>query len=62
MKKVGLTIVVALFAIACFAGDILTLNNEMTFEGKVSSIKNCAVVFKSEGNKYIVPATEIHSI
>lgn len=34
MKKLTLTITATLFAIASFAGDILTLNNEMVFEGK----------------------------
>jgi hypothetical protein len=62
MKKITLTLTVTLFAIASFAGDILTLNNEMVFEGKVTKIKDCAVVFKSEGKKHIVPAHEIFSV
>jgi len=62
MKKITLTITATLFAIASFAGDILTLNNEMVFEGKVTKIKDCAVVFKADGNKYIVPASEIFSL
>ena len=62
MKKITLTLIASFFAIASFAGDILTLNNKMVFEGKVSKIKDCAVVFKSEGNKYIVPASEIFSL
>ncbi len=62
MKKQTLTLIATLFAIASFAGDILTLNNEMVFEGKVARIKDCAVVFKAEGNKYIVPASEIFSL
>jgi len=44
------------------AADILTLTNEMVFEGKVIKIKDCAVVFKADGNKYLIPATDIHSI
>jgi len=62
MKKLALTITASLFAIVCFAGDILTLNNEMVFEGKVKKIKDCAVVFKADGNKYVVPAYDIFSI
>ncbi len=62
MKKITLTIAATLFAIASFAGDILTLNNEMVFEGKVTKIKDCAVVFKADGHKYIVPASEIFSL
>jgi hypothetical protein len=62
MNKITLSITAILFAIASFAGDILTLNNEMVFEGKVTKIKDCAVVFKADGQKYIVPASEIFSL
>ena len=62
MKKIVLTVVVALFAIASFAGDVLTLTNEMVFEGQVTRIKDCSVLFKADGKKYIVPATEIYTI
>jgi hypothetical protein len=62
MKKIALLIFSTLFAISSFAGDILTLNNKLVFEGRVTKIKNCMVVFKVKGNKYIVPATEIFSI
>lgn len=62
MKKITLTITATLFAMATFAGDILTLNNEMVFEGKVTKIKDCAVVFKADGHKYIIPASEIFSL
>lgn len=62
MKKITLTIFATLFTIASFAGDILTLNNKMVFEGKVTKIKGCAVVFKVRENKYIIPASEIFSI
>ena len=57
-----MTITATLFAVASFAGDILTLNNEMVFEGKVTKIKECAVVFKANGHRYLVPASEIFSL
>jgi len=41
------------------AGDILTLNNQMSFEGKVVKIKGCDVLFKCEGKKFLVPAEDI---
>ncbi|MBC6401831.1 MAG: hypothetical protein GDA51_05910 [Ekhidna sp.] len=47
---------------SALAGDILTLNNEMIFEGKIVKIKDCAVVFKSKGEKYVVPANDIFSL
>ncbi len=62
MNKITLTFIATLFSFVSFAGDILTLNNNMTFEGKVSKIKKCLVAFKAEGKKYIIPASEIFSI
>jgi len=62
MKKITLTLTAILIATSSFAGDILTLNNEMVFEGKVTKIKNCAVVFKADGKKFIVPSSEIFSV
>lgn len=62
MHKITLTITAAVLSFTLFAGDILKLNNDMVFEGKVTRIKDCAVVFKSDGNKYIVPASEIFSL
>lgn len=62
MKKIILTITATLFVIAAFAGDILTLNNKMVFEGKVNKIKDCNIVFKANGHKYIIPASEIFSL
>jgi hypothetical protein len=62
MKKIFLTFFATLFAVASFAGDILTLKNEMIFEGKVTKIKDCDVVFKAGRHKYIIPASEIFSL
>lgn len=62
MKIIVLTIVSTLIVITSFAGDILTLNNQMTFEGKVTKIKNCLVVFKIDGNEFVVPVSDIYSI
>jgi len=42
--------------------DVLTLNNKMVFEGKVKKIKECTVVFKAEGKRYRIPASDIYSI
>ena len=62
MKKLTLIIITNLFTIAGFAGDILTLNNEMVFEGEVVKIKKCAVIFKAGGEKYTVPTSDIFSV
>jgi hypothetical protein len=62
MKKIFFTFTATLFALSSFAGDILTLNNEMVFEGKVTKIKDCSVVFTSNADKYVIPATDIYSI
>lgn len=62
MKYLIFTLIATLFAFASYAGDVLTLNNEMVFEGKVKKIKDCTVIFKASGKKYVVPADEIFSI
>ena len=62
MKKVILILSAIAFLTSSFASDILILNNEMIFEGKVTKIKDCEVVFKADGKKYIVPASEILSL
>jgi hypothetical protein len=62
MKQVICTISVCFIALAAFAGDILTLHNQMVFEGKVTKIKDCSVVFKANGETYVVPANDIYSI
>jgi hypothetical protein len=54
--------VVLIFSISSFASDILTLNNEMTFEGQVTRIKDCSVFFRTEGQKFVIPASDIFSI
>lgn len=59
------TILLLLGCMLCFpllAGDILTLQNQMSFEGKVLKIKGCDVFFKCEGKKYLVPAEDIFVI
>lgn len=62
MKNLILIIFAILLYSAVFAGDVLTLTNEMTFEGSVTKIKNCEIVFKSEGKKYNIPASDVFSI
>lgn len=44
------------------AEDILILNNDKQFEGKVTRIKNCVVTFKVQGEKYHIPAPDVYSI
>ena len=63
MKKNLLLIISMTFFVNClFAGDVVTLNNNMVFNGKVKKIKGCVIFFKSEGNKYVIPASDIFSI
>ncbi|MDH5598318.1 MAG: hypothetical protein OEY34_04290 [Cyclobacteriaceae bacterium] len=62
MRKIALTLTMSFFIIASYAGDILTLNNKMIFEGKALKIKGCNLVFKAKGKKYIIPATDIFSV
>jgi hypothetical protein len=62
MKRLTLTFIAILIAASSFAGDILTLNNEKQFEGKVKRIKDCSVIFKVDGQKFEIPASEIFSL
>jgi hypothetical protein len=62
MKKIAVTFISTLFVLSSYAGDILTLTNKMTFEGKVTKIKNCSVFFKADGNKFVVPVSDIYSV
>lgn len=62
MNKFVLTVTALLVTLTSFAGDILILNNERVFDGKVTKIKNCEVVFMTAGNKYKIPAADILAI
>ena len=62
MKKILFTFFASIFVLSANASDIVTLNNYMVFKGEVTKIKNCEVFFKSLGNKYVIPASEIFSI
>jgi len=62
MKKLSLLLTLSLLILTTFAGNILILNNQMVFEGKVPKIKGCAIVFRSNGEKFTVPAAEIATI
>lgn len=62
MKRILLILAVTVLPLTSLAGDILTLKNEMVFEGKVTKIKDCSVVFKAGGKKHIIPASEIFSV
>jgi hypothetical protein len=53
---------VCLVSANAFGGDIVTLTNSLSFEGKVIKIKKCEVVFKAHGDRYVIPGGEIQSI
>lgn len=59
MKKVFLVIVAAFLSASAFSADVLVLNNEQVFEGKVVRVKSCEVVFKVDNEKYQIPAEDI---
>jgi hypothetical protein len=62
MKNLVIAIFALLFSCYSYAGDILTLTNQMTFEGKVVKIKECEVIFKTDGKKFSIPSEDIFSI
>jgi hypothetical protein len=57
-----LSVAICLAATGAVAGDIITLNNNLSFEGKVLRIKKCQVVFKAYGARYVIPGADIQSI
>ncbi len=62
MKNILLAIFAVMFSCISFAGDVLTLTNQMTFEGKVVKIKQCEVIFKAGGDRFSIPSDDIYSI
>ena len=61
MKK----IIFVLFAALSFsvsAKDVLTLSNNLQFEGQVLSVKNSFAEFQSNGELYMIPLMDINSI
>lgn len=62
MKSISLIIFLTMLGMCLHAGDVLILTNQKSYQGKVTKIKDCQVVFKSDGDKFIIPATDIYSI
>lgn len=44
------------------AADVITLNNQLVFEGKVKKIDQCMVKFRAGGEVYNIPGEDIFSI
>jgi len=62
MKSIIVAIVLVFLINHIHGSDIVTLSNSQVYEGKVTKIKHCQVTFKSDGGKYIIPASDIFSI
>lgn len=62
MTKLTFTIAAAMMAVFSYATDVLTLNNQMIFEGKVIKVTNEGILFKADGDKYEIPIADIYSI
>jgi len=62
MKKLFTILLTILISTVIFCGDVVTLNDQKSFEGKVTKIKNCIVTFKASDEKYYIPVTDIFSI
>jgi len=62
LKTINLLLLTVMISFSSIASDILTLNNQMVFEGKISKIKDCMVIFKADGKKHIIPTSEIFSL
>jgi hypothetical protein len=63
MKKLFSLFVMAALSAAMYVTYVITLTNQMIFEGKVLKIKECMVKFQAaNGNKYWIPADDIFSV
>jgi hypothetical protein len=62
MKKLSLAIAACILSLSSFAGDVLTLTNNMVFEGKVTRIKKCVISYQVEDATYLIPAADVASI
>ena len=62
MKKLIYLSFSLLFVFTLRAGDTVTLNNDMQFDGTVTKLNTCNVEFFTEGNLYEIPAEEIKSV
>jgi hypothetical protein len=62
IKYFLLIILIVLTGKDSLAADIIILRNAQTYEGKVTKIRNCQVTFSAGGDRYHIPAADIHSI
>ncbi|MGM0505411.1 MAG: hypothetical protein ACQESQ_12365, partial [Bacteroidota bacterium] len=61
-KKLTILSLLLLLFVTNQAADVITLNNQMSFSGKVKKIKDCQVKFKTAGEVFFIPAEDIHSV
>lgn len=59
MRKLLFYLLIIILSSPVQANDVLKLKNELVFEGKVTRIKRCTVLFTSNRQRYEIPATEI---
>ncbi|MEO0900205.1 MAG: hypothetical protein AAFY71_27585 [Bacteroidota bacterium] len=59
MKRTALIIFFLSIMAALSAKDVLMLNNQKLFEGKVKRVDACEIAFKADGDTYIIPVADI---
>ncbi len=62
MRKIFIAISMLVWTLSSIAGDVITLNDGKSFDGKVTRIKDCSVVFRASGHRYVIPAEDISTI
>ena len=62
MKAPSATFILILLLYNSHAKDIITLNNGMSFQGKIKEIKHCLVKYKIDNDPYFIPTDSIYSI
>lgn len=62
MKKLKLSLCLIVFAFSTYASDILILKNQKSFLGEIIKVQSSELIFKTNGEKFVVPFTDIYSV
>ena len=62
MNKLKLSFCLIVFAFSTYASDILTLKNQKSFLGEIIKVQSFELIFKTNGEKFVIPFTDIYSV
>ncbi len=62
MKRILSLVLILGLSFGLHAGDVIRLASGHIFQGKAKQFKDCQLTFKSEGETYLIPASDISMI